>query len=100
MTFDFATYATLSAIELQFPTGDTYKFDLQLYNENRDPFATLAVRAPRLVALNSASPETSTILFEARSCTTNELAWGREWSVWRISLTVCTLSSYISNRCQ
>ena len=60
MTFDFATYATLSAIELQFPTGDTYKFDLQLYNENRDPFATLAVRAPRLAVRTSASPEITT----------------------------------------
>lgn len=45
MSFELASFATLTAIELEFPTGDTYKFDLQVSNENRDPFAIMPVRA-------------------------------------------------------
>ncbi|CAN0405209.1 unnamed protein product, partial [Ascophyllum nodosum] len=32
LTFSLSTYSTLNAVELQFPTGETYIFDLQLYD--------------------------------------------------------------------
>ena len=32
LTFSLSTYSTLNAVELQFPTGETYIFDLWLYD--------------------------------------------------------------------
>lgn len=46
VTFTLNSYATLTAIEMQFVTGDTYKFDLEVYNDEDDPFVIIAVREP------------------------------------------------------
>lgn len=41
--FALSSYATVTAIELQFPVGDTYKFDLELGNDIGEPFQTMTV---------------------------------------------------------
>lgn len=33
LTFSLSTYSALTAVELQFPVGETYLFDLELYDE-------------------------------------------------------------------
>ena len=46
LQFVLSTWASLTAVLLQFPTGDTYLFDLRLYTAAdgaREPFATLTV---------------------------------------------------------
>eukprot|EP00903_Cladosiphon_okamuranus_P018639 g17154.t1 len=37
LSWPLSSYATMDAIELQFPVGDTYKFDLQLFDDSDDP---------------------------------------------------------------
>ena len=47
LVFELSTWVLLTAVELQFPTGDTYLFELELYTEadsGNDPFTTLTVR--------------------------------------------------------
>ena len=44
--FRLGVWASLTAVLLQFPTGDTYLFDLDLYTEadgGREPFTTITV---------------------------------------------------------
>ncbi|CAM9670164.1 unnamed protein product [Ascophyllum nodosum] len=44
LVFELSTWVLLTAVELQFPTGDTYLFELELYTEadsGNDPFTTL-----------------------------------------------------------
>lgn len=33
LTFSLSTYSSLTAVELQFPAGETYIFDLELYDD-------------------------------------------------------------------
>lgn len=45
LTFTLNSYATVTAVEMQFPVGDTYLFDLEIYNhEDGQPFTTISVR--------------------------------------------------------
>lgn len=49
LTYELNSYATVDAVELEFPVGDTYKFDVELYNDAadypwEDLFATVTVR--------------------------------------------------------
>lgn len=37
LSWPLSSYATMDAIEMQFPVGDTYKFDLQLFDDSDDP---------------------------------------------------------------
>ncbi|CAM9649069.1 unnamed protein product [Ascophyllum nodosum] len=39
LTFSLSTYSTLNAVELQFPKGETYIFDLQLYDDRVSTFS-------------------------------------------------------------
>lgn len=43
LSFELAYYATIDTVELQFPTGETYNFDLELYTGDYDPQYTLTV---------------------------------------------------------
>lgn len=43
LSFVLNSYAVMDAIELQFPTGDTYKFNLEIYDGDGDPSHTLIV---------------------------------------------------------
>ena len=45
LLFTLGSYASMSAVELLFPVGETYKFDLEVYDVNNgDPRQTFAVR--------------------------------------------------------
>lgn len=45
LNFYFSFHSTMSAIELKFPVGDTYKFSLQLYSSHGgDPVLSITVR--------------------------------------------------------
>lgn len=49
LTYELNSYATVDAVELEFPVGETYKFDVELYNDAadypwEDLFATVTVR--------------------------------------------------------
>lgn len=49
LMYELNSYATVVALELEFPVGDTYKFDVELYNDaadfpSEDLFATITVR--------------------------------------------------------
>ncbi|CAN0221443.1 unnamed protein product [Pylaiella littoralis] len=41
LSFVLNSYAVIDTVDFQFPTGDTYKFDLQLYEGDGDPRYTL-----------------------------------------------------------
>ena len=48
-TYSLSRYAMVEALEVEFPVGDTYKFDVELYNNAvdfrfDDLFATVTVR--------------------------------------------------------
>jgi len=54
LVFTLSTWSTLTSVGLQFPTGETYQFELHFYTEAdgaNDPFTTLTVRF-----LNSVTP--------------------------------------------
>ncbi|CAM9345645.1 unnamed protein product [Scytosiphon promiscuus] len=44
LSFDLAYYAIVDTVELQFPTGETYNFELWLYGDDGEPGYTLTVR--------------------------------------------------------
>ena len=47
LVFTLSTWSTLTSVGLQFPTGETYQFELHFYTEADgadDPFTTLTVR--------------------------------------------------------
>ena len=48
LKFKFSYWASLTAVRLQFPTGETYLFELHFYTADNDgdyiPFTTLTVR--------------------------------------------------------
>ena len=47
LEFELSTWASLTAVGLQFPTGETYLFELHFYTEadgGYNPFTTLTVR--------------------------------------------------------
>lgn len=57
LTFSLSSYTTLTAVEILFPEGDTYSFDLWLYDDqvsklsseptsSSEPHTTIEVRAP------------------------------------------------------
>lgn len=46
LRFSFSSYATMTAVELKFPVGDTYKFSLELYDSySGDPVLSITVRS-------------------------------------------------------
>lgn len=44
LSWFFNSYATIDAVEMQFPVGDTYKFDLELFDGGDDARQVLTVR--------------------------------------------------------
>lgn len=44
--FDLAYFTTVTSLLLQFPAGDTYKFDVMLFDVEGDPIYTQEVRKP------------------------------------------------------
>ena len=51
LAFNLGILATVTRLELQFPLGETYMFDLQLFNGlvDRQPFATITVRGVKYI---------------------------------------------------
>ena len=53
LVFKLSTWSSLTSVGLQFPTGETYQFDLHFYTEADgadDPFTTLTVRSTNSTA--------------------------------------------------
>lgn len=47
LVFKLSTWSSLTSVGLQFPTGDTYLFEMHFYTEAdgaKDPFTVLTVR--------------------------------------------------------
>lgn len=53
-TLDY--YTVVTALELQFPAGDTYKFDVWLYDQEGEPLYSQVVRAPLALILPVVTP--------------------------------------------
>lgn len=53
--FELNTFTAVTSLELQFPAGDTYKFDVQLYDQEGELLHTEVVRALLLLVVLSAS---------------------------------------------
>lgn len=47
LEFDLNHFATVTSLSLQFPAGDTYKFDVLLYDIEGELLYTQEVRKPR-----------------------------------------------------
>ena len=61
LTFSLSTYSTLNAVELQFATGETYIFDLWLYDDRVSKF--------NLDPTSSVDPHTSIEVSFVVACT-------------------------------
>ena len=72
--FLLSTWSSLTSVGLQFPTGETYQFDLHFYTEADgadDPFMTLTVRSSNTIAKSIISRQS---LFDWMTPTTESQA--------------------------